>query len=278
MSTMPADLATLQRWMQSVIVHPGCVYDALSCDEAARKIAAEAVERVIKPTDRLTSAERVDIYHGMYLMRMGEALEVDYPTLRAFLGADRFADLARDYVQVHPSTSYTLNRLGDRLPDFVQGWACREDAGFLHDLARLERAVTEAFDSEESPRLSPEDAQAIPQEAWAGARLVPSAALRTLAFTHPVGEALGAMKRGEPVQRLRRRAAWIALWRTEFTVMRIDLSRAEHDLLTALAAGTPLGEALTTATDSLKSSEKQDRVFAWFRGWIARGMFSRVET
>lgn len=278
MSTAAPDLPALQRWMQSVIVHPGCIHDALACEDAEREIAAEAVARVVKPTDRLTSEERVGIYQGMYLMRMGEALEVDYPTLRAFLGADRFAHLVRDYVQVHPSTSYTLNRLGDRLPDFIESWAPADDAGFVRDLARLERAVTEAFDAEESPRLANEDAQAIPREAWAGARLVPSAALRVLSFTHPVTEALGAMKRGEPVQRLRRRAAWAALWRADFTVMRIDLSRAEHDLLAALASGTPLGEALTAATSSLKASEKPDRVFAWFRGWIARGMFSRVET
>src|SRR6185295_14998144 len=97
-------------------------------------------------------------------------------------------DLARDYVQVHPSTSYTLNRLGDRLPDFVTGWAPRAEAGFLHDLARLELAV---------------------------------------------------LKKGQPVQKLRRRSAWAAIYRSDYTVMRLDLSRAEHDLLLALVSGTP---------------------------------------
>ena len=277
MSMTPLDLAGLQRWMQAVVVHPCCAEHGASSDEAACELAPERVSEVVLPSASLEVLERVGLYQGMYLIRMGEALEFDYPTLRKYLGEERFAELVKAYVAVHPSRSYTLNRLGDALPEFIKSWSTTDDAGFLHDLARLELAVSDVFDAPESDVLSPEDVAMIPQDAWAGARLVPTAALRVLSFTHPVTESFAAAKKGQPIQRVRRRAAWTTLFRKNYIVMRVDLTRPEHDLLAALVSGVPLGEALEQATSSLKASERPDRVFGWFRSWIVQGLFSRVE-
>ena len=276
MSAASLDLAALQRWMQAVVVHPCCAEHGAAADDATAEMAAERIGEIVLPSASLEVLERVSLYQGMYLLRMAEALKFDYPIVHAYLGAERFAELVKDYVAVHPSRSYTLNRLGDSLPEFIKGWAPAEDAGFLHDLARLELAVSDVFDAPESPTLRPEDVATIEPDAWVGATLAPTAALRVLAFTHPVAEALSAAKKGQPVQRVRRRAAWVALYRKNYTVMRLDLTRPEHDLLAALVSGVPLGLALEEATTSLKASERPDRVFGWFRTWIAQGLFSRV--
>ena len=42
------------------------------------------------PSQTLTSAERLDIYRDMYLLRMEEALAIDYPGLKHFLGEEEF--------------------------------------------------------------------------------------------------------------------------------------------------------------------------------------------
>lgn len=275
--TASLDLAGLQRWMQAVIVHPCCAEHGVKSEEAEAELAADRLGEVVLPSASLEPLERVGIYQGMYLIRMGEALQFDYPAIHRYLGEERFAELVKSYVAVHPSRSYTLNRLGDALPEFIKDWAGADEAGFLHDLARLELALSDVFDADASPVLAPEDVATIPQEAWSQARLVPNGTLRLLAFKHPVTEALAAAKKNQPVHRLRRRAAWCALYRKHVTVMRLDLSRPEHDLLAALIAGTPLGEALEQATTSLKSSERPDRVFGWFRTWITQGLFSRVD-
>ena len=274
---MTVNLAGLQRWMQAVIVHPCCAEHGADSPEARAELEPERIAELVRPSAALTPLDRVGIYQGMYLVRMREALEFDYPTLRAYFGETRFAELVTAYVGAHPSRNYTLNRLGDAMPAFVATWSSEEEASFLHDLARLELALSDVFDAEPSVVLRPEDVATIPPDAWAGARLVPSATLRVLAFTHPVTEALVAAKKGEPVERSRRRASFCALYRKHVTVMRLDLSRPEHDLLVALIAGTNLGEALERATASLKATERADRVFGWFRGWIAQGLFSRVE-
>ena len=270
------DLAGIQRWMQAVIVHPGDVDEALAAPDAARELPADRLSELVRPSHSLTPEERVEIYHGMYLMRMVEALETDYPTVRHFLGEEAFEELVRDYVGRYPSRSYTLNRLGDHLPGFFLEQPQREHAAFLHDLARTELAITEAFDAEETPILGPDGAQAVPPQAWPGARLTPTAALRLLELRHAVVPHLEAAKRGRPAAAPRRRATWLAVYRRDYSVLRLELGRTEFSLLRSLTEGMPLGEAIAAAARELRSSEREQAIFSWFRGWIAEGLFQSV--
>ena len=277
MSLERPDLTRLQRWMQEVVVHPGSVEEAIASDNAEREIPGEHLGEIVTPSHSMTSAERIGVYHGMYLMRMEEALETDYPVIRYHLGDHQFSHLVRDYVQHHPSTSYTLNRLGDHLPRFFLDEPEWPDAAFLHDLARLELAMTEVFDEEESPVLGSEELEAVPPETWEEAKLRPISAFRLLEFKHAVIPSLVAYHNDRPSPAPRKRASWVVLYRRDYSVLRLELSRAEHDLLREIVNGAPLGEALTAAAAS-KSPRQQAKVFRWFRTWISEGLFTAIES
>ena len=272
-----AGLEKLQRWMQEVVVHPGTVEEAIASPAAEREIPSNRLADVVLPSASLTSAERVGVYQGMYLMRMEEALATDYPVIHYLLGDDGFADLVREYVQPYPSRSYTLNRLGDSLPRFFAERSDWPQVGLLHDLARLELAMTEVFDEQETPVLDGEELAAVPPEAWEQARLRPIAALRLLEFKHAVVPHLEAYHRDLPSPGPRRRATWVAVYRRDYSVLRLELKRAEYELLRALADGVPLGDALGAAAAAQKSVRQQARVFRWFRTWVAEGLFAGID-
>ena len=269
-------LETVQRWLQAVIVHPGDVEEAIASPEAARELAPDDLAGIVKPSHSLTSAERVEIYHGMYLLRMVEALESDYPAIRHFLGEEGFEEFVRDYVQRYPSRSYTLNRLGDHVPQFFLDEPDRPDSAFMHDLARTELAITEVFDEQESPILGAEGLQTLPRERWAGARLRPIHALRLLTLRYAVVGHLEAAKLDLPAPRPRRRATFLAIYRQDYSVYRLEMNRVEHELLAALVGGATLGEALPAAALKLRQSAREETVFAWFRNWISEGIFSEI--
>ena len=277
MSLEKPELTRLQRWMQEVVVYPGTVEEAIQSDGAVHEIPSEQLSEVVLPSHSMTSAERVGVYHGMYLMRMEEALETDYPVIRYHLGDHQFGHLVREYVQRYPSTSYTLNRLGDHLPQFFLDQPEWRDAAFLHDLGRLELAMTEVFDEEETPVLGSEELEAVPPDAWEEARLRPIPALRLLAFKYAVIPNLVAYHEDRPSPGPRRRATWVVLYRRDYSILRLELSRAEYDLLRAIVDGTSLGEALATAAAS-KSPRQQAKVFRWFRTWISEGIFTAIES
>jgi hypothetical protein len=273
-------LPRLQRWMHAVVAHPGSVEEAVAAPAAAAELAPEAIGELILPTRALTPAERVGIYHGMYLLRMEEALATDYPALKHFLGDEGFLALVRGYVQAHPSRSYSLNRLGDALPQYVREAPGLKRREFCHDLARLELAVSEVFDAPETPPLTAASVARVAPEAWEQARLRPIDAFRLLALRYPANEYLQSVRddrHDHPRPRLK--ANWLAVYRSDYAVYRLALSRPAHDLLADLAAGRPLGQAVAAAVArGGRRAPGEDELQRWFRNWVAAGLFRSVET
>jgi hypothetical protein len=269
-------LPRLQRWMQAVIEQPGTADEAAVSPAARAELEPDDIARVIRPSKTLSSVERVGVYQGMYLLRMIEALENDFPAVAHLLGGEDFAELVTRYVAAHPSRSYTLNRLGDRFPEFIRASGGIRRKAFVADLARLESLVTEVFDAPESPAWPAEEIARVPEAAWPGVVLRPSAALRVAAFAFPVNAYLQSVKDDEHEHpSTGRRPTWIAVYRKSYEVWRLDLSKPAHDFLAALVKGRPFGKAVATAARGLQGSAG-DQLFRWLRDWVAEGFFEGI--
>ncbi len=270
-------LGGLQHWLQAVIVHPGTVDEALAAGEAAALVPAGRTDSVVRPSASLTAPERVGVYHDMYLGRMKEALESDYPGLARFLGPEAWERLVADYVQAHPSRSYTLNVLGRRLPAFVRTARVPRPA-FCRDLARLEWAVAEVFDAEETPPLMEADLASIAPGEWERARLVPVAALQLLVLDHDAGAHLDALRDGKRrLPPVRRRRCRVVVYRRSYAVFRREQEPPAFALLTDLAEGVPVGEAVARALARRRARLRADDAFRLFRDWASMGLFRAVE-
>ena len=263
------DLRTLESWMQAVIVHPGPVEHAIRDRAATRHVPRREAETTILPSRTMAPLERLAVYQGMYPLRMRDALAADYPGLKAFLGDHLFDHFVADYVAVHPSRSYTLNRLGDHVPAFARTWH-HPERSFLADLARLELAVTETFDdaAEDGAPVAP---PAHVDADWESRRFGIAPTLRLLSFRYPAGPALDALKKGRRPA-VRRGSFWTAMYRRSFVVRRQDLTRGEFHLLSALAAGEPLGRALRTASRRAGKALSPVAVRKAFRIWTSEGI------
>ena len=269
-------LPRVQRWMQAVIEQPGTVDEAVEAPAARAELDPTEIERVILPSKTLTAVERVGVYQGMYLLRMVEALEGDYPAVAHYLGDEEVADLVTRYVAEHPSVSYTFNRLGRRFPDFIGQSRGVRKKGFVADLARLELLVTEVFDAPQSPPWPAEEIGRRPQESWAKAILRPISAFRLGAFGYPVNAYLQSVKEeNHDHPAVARRATWAAVWRKNYEVWRLDLSKPAYEFLQALAKGRPFGKAVAAAARGLQGNPGE-QLFRWLRDWVAEGMFEGV--
>ena len=270
-SLVDPGLIRTQRWMQAFILAEGEDEEALRAEAVQAEVPADVALKMVLPSDTLTSLERVGIYRGMYLARLEEALASDYPAVKHFLNDDAFFDLVAKYVDQHPSRSYTLNRLGDHFPAFVATQVDLPKHEFVCELARLELALTEVFDAEETSVLGAADIAAIPPEAWENARLKPIAALRLLAFHYPVSAYLGAVDEENPFPRIRPKDNWVLAYRSQYSLYRDNLARPAFELLSALTSGMPVGEAIGSV------GATQKKLFGWFREWMSAGLFRSVE-
>lgn len=274
---MPASLPLdrLQRWMQGVVVHPGSIDEALASPLAMAETASAS--EVVLPSKTLTPPERIEIYQGMYLLRMADALASDYPALKRFLGEHGFFELVRDYVQVYPSRSYTLNRLGEHMPEYLRNARGRRHQEFLTDLARLELAVAEVFDAAQVEPLSESQIGAVRLEEWERAVLRAVPALRLLSFRYNANDYAQAVKDAKRAPKPRLKETWVAVYRRDYAVWRHALPRAAFDLLSELVAGVSVGQAIQAALKrDPRRRPREEQLFRWFRDWVAGGIFASV--
>jgi hypothetical protein len=272
-------LRDVQVWMVSAITGPEA--DA-SADDVARYVTAGP---------RLSAADRFDIYRSGYHARLVECLLDDYPVLAAMMGRladDAFETLCRAYVDRHPSASPNLNGFGRHMASF-----CREAQleafpafdglrVFASELAALEWALVEVLHAETAAPLEITALQALPPEAWAGARFIKNEAIRVFRFEYPVNAVFIANRIDEIVPEVPAPSAnAVAVYRKDMQLWRMDLTPAMLGVLEPLLAGKTLGEALETveaeATDPEILAQTGANLMVWFREWVDAGFFTRIE-
>jgi hypothetical protein len=260
-------LAPLQEWMQAVVTHPGDVYEAAES-------AAIDVDSVVLPSKTLLPIQRVGIYHSMYMLRMIEALQADYEALVDVMGEHAFGHLVRDYVQRFPSRSYTFNRLGDHLPEFIAASKLKKKT-FLADLARVELAMTHVFEEAEVAPMPPDAIASVPPERIESLRFTPIPALRLLALASNANDVFQAWREERAVEP-RRGKTWLAVHRRDYGVYRMPLSQESFTFLEALISGETIGNAIMKFARRFRRMPEQQELFDWFRDWSEAGLFAAI--
>jgi hypothetical protein len=263
-------LATLERWFDARVAGPW----------EGRRASGPNASAVVLPNSHLSAEDRVRIYTRAYFARLLEVLQADHPALEKILGVDAFERLAQAYVAKHPSRSYSLNPLGKKLPDFLERAPRVPRRTLAVDVARLERAMSEAFDEEEASPLAPDAVAAVPANAWGGARLVPVPSLLLLALRTRANAAVTSARQDLPMPDLRAHASWVVVYRRDYRVFRLDLTKPQFALLTALARGKTVRVALAAAVKAAgrrDAAKLPEQLFGWFRTWTEEGLFRKIE-
>jgi hypothetical protein len=265
-SSMKSPATTLMEFQRRVA---GAVMSPLTAS-----IGAEA-KQLVKPNDRLTASERLNIYHRQYWYRILDSFNEDFPGLCSILGNRAFDRLSRAYLTDCPSRSFTLRNLGASLekwltehPEFAG-----QHLALALDMARLEWAHIEAFDNAERKALGPEDLLVPGPEL----RLTLQPYVRLLALRYPVDElrvqlnerrdeqsvasnAVGQPRRPKVRRfaRLKPQPIFLAVHRIDFTVYYRRLDADEFRLLEAFREEQSIGSAL----DSVLAGTEQ--IQNWF--------------
>jgi hypothetical protein len=269
-------LADVQHWFSSVVTHPKSAEDGIKANASLLdRFDVVDLEEVVTAGPKLSAAERIGLYQYGYYARLVECLADDYPVLQHALGGERFDALARRYIEACPSRDPNLNFFGRRLPAFcLEQGAWLEEHVFASELARLEWAMVEVFHARAAPVLSAAQLQAIREEDWPMLELPPSPTLIVEEMTHPVNRYRQAVREERKVSIPKPGWSATAIYRQEYTIWRMDLTRPMHRVLRALIDGETLGAALDLVAAGPSSV---GQVMVWFKEWIEGGFFSRIE-
>jgi hypothetical protein len=282
----------LQRLMACAVMRPLGRGDAMQKKWIDGRPTKKIAEGFIKPNDRLTSFERLEIYNRQYWFRLRDCFYEDYSGLRAILGDKKFGRLADAYLAKFPSQSFTLRNLGSRLVDFIEvepRWAAPRQK-LARDMARLEWAHLEAFDNEAMPLLKTEDLSGLDA---AKIRLKLQPHLTLLKLENEVDDFLIELKKNSGLRSeasnameqkhsrkktrlasgLKRKVNFLAVYRYHDLVYYKRLEPGQFVLLSALQSGVTLERACAKLAGLKISGNLGVTIQKWFSSWAALGWF-----
>ena len=292
-----AALRDFQRLMAGAMFLPLTARDGMQPLWTDGRKMEDVVAEFIKPNDRLTSFERLEIYTRSYWFRILDCFYDDFPGLRAVVGQGMFVKLAEAYLAKYPSASFTLRNLGSRLEKFL-----REEPHFLGkkfdlaiDVVRFEWAQVTAFDDAAlTPLLIDELLGADPSKLRLG--LQPYISLLALDF--PIDDFMLAVKKHEALRseasnaktsapkatRLgkaplpKREKTFVAVHRHDNSLYYKRLTQEAYTLLTALRKGFTVEEACFRALKKADpTTDWSAQIKTWFQNWSSLGWFCKYQ-
>jgi len=289
-------LAALQKTMARAVMQPLTPSEHMQTTAPDGKSMRAYAARFIKPNDRLTSFERLEIYNRQYWFRLLSSMMEDFPGLRAVLGDRKFEGMSKAYLVDCPSQSFTLRNLGARLETWLRKhpkWAGSKRELAI-DITRLEWADIEAFDGKAEPPLRPDN---LGGEVGAKLKLKLQPHISLLDLKYPVDDLLLEVrkedddtdfasnafqerhkrKRVQAVAKLKPAEIFLAVHRVDDSVYFRRIEREEFVILGALREGKSLGKAIQAAFrhSRIPAGERAELVQKWFQNWATLGWFCR---
>jgi hypothetical protein len=291
-------LLALQRTMARAVMQPLTKSEHMQEKAPGGGKMRAYASRFIKPNDRLTSFDRLEIYNRQYWFRLFSALAEDFPGLRSVLGEKQFDAMCKAYIVDCPSTSFTLRNLGAKMESWLRAhprWAGKKQTLAL-DIARLEWADIEAFDNASELALRTED---LASADAATLKLELQPYVRLLDFAYPVDDLLLAVRKEDEdtdfasnafaekrkkkhvrtVAKLKPQPIFLVVHRIDNSVYYRRIQPEEFAVLKMLGKRKTLSEALDAAFRKSKMplEERAVSVQKWFQTWATLGWFCRPQ-
>lgn len=289
----PSNLKALQTALGRVIMQPleGDSI-AIACGDRA---TSEIAIKMIKPSLKMDSLSRLEIYCQQYWYRLLDSMEEDFPGVAAMLGEERFRELCVRYLSKHQSSWFSLQKLGSCFFDFVNvesGLISEDLRQAVLDTIKFEWAEIEAFEAEQKEAL---DLSAIAGLEPTQIYLSVQPHVHVLSLDHAVDTFLLKLKKTvrevevstaslnkprkhrkliRPPQEVK---TFVVVYRLANSIYYKRISKAHHAILTGLKSGESLMSAFERLSErnfesknlQLEATAFQEAFFNWTSlGWF----------
>ena len=238
----------------------------------------QRMEREVMGTRRASAKTRLGIYSSAYRLRLLEALDTDYPALRALAGDDEFEKLGYAYIESHPSPYYNMRWYGGELAEFLKTTPPYNEHPVLSEMAAWEWAMALAFDAPNELVVTVEDMGKVPADAWPNLVFTPHASLQRLNLEWNVPafwKAVDKKEQPEPPLKNEFPIGWV-LWRKELQSYYRSLSVDEAWALDAMREGRNFAEICSGLCEWIDELQVAQHAAGLLKGWIAEGMISKI--
>lgn len=223
-------------------------------------------EKWIRQKEKFPAAKQLAVYVNAYRYRLNDVTAEDYPVLEKYLGRKKFKQLIWDFVNDARPEHFNVARFALKLQKFIEKKF--PDDVFAHEICRLETALTQLTDPENSEVLSVKHLKNMTSELLMKSNLYPRKALELHKFSYLTNQYYQAVMDEKKVKPSKKNS-YLAVFRHEDKVWRMDLEKEEFALLKKIFGGAKVGEALSKIDES-----QAHKISNWFSRWISNGLLA----
>ncbi|MGI8569836.1 MAG: HvfC/BufC family peptide modification chaperone [Methylocella sp.] len=224
-------------------------------------------------TDRATLFE---VYHDAYRLRLAEFLSNDFPVLRVHIGEEAFGRLVEDYIESAPSRQPNARWYGTRLPDFMQETAPWRRNRSAIDLARFERALSDAFDAPDAPISTIDALREICDEDWPRLAFEFHPSVRILDLENGTAQIYAALAEEEEAPATQQGEEAFIFWRTDGQSFYRPVADDERMAMMEARRGKIFGDICALLVFQRNDTGVTQRVAGFLSQWFADGLVTRL--
>lgn len=247
-------------------------------DDFQRAVVAgdDTVLEDIVDTSKENRRTLLGVYRNAYVLRLTDFLATDYEKVFAYLGDDQFRDMARAYINAHPSHTTNARWFGAKLPGFLRENEPYAGKPVLAELAGLELGLTDAFDAEDAPVLELSDLSAVAPENWANLTFTPHPATRRMDHSTNASDIWSALHNGEtPPETERQEPRRIIFYRDDGMATFRAMAPDEAMMWDEAANGVPFSVLCEMLAMYAGEDEAPARAAGYLQGWIQSGALTK---
>lgn len=215
------------------------------------------------------------VYRNTVLKGCIDALQANFPTVDRLVGDEWFRAAAAVYARTALPRQPSLLVYGESFPQFLANFEPARELPYLADVARVDRAWTEAHVAADEPVLDPASLATLPPAQMATTALRPHAATRWLGSDWPI-HTLWQRNRSDAATtgELQWKGEFVLLTRPHGAVQCAPLTLAATAFLHACAGCASIERAVIAALDVDATTD----IAALVRQLLEAGAFSALHT
>lgn len=239
----------------------------------------ESIARLVAGENDAFVMQRLAIYADAYYIRLLEALENNFPTLRDFAGEALFEEFGQAYIAAYPSQNFSVRYFGHLLSIFLAETKPYSAQPILSDLARYEWVLGEVMDAADAPLLTVEEVAAISQAEWPTLcfQLHPSVQLIDLRWNVPelAKDAKCATLKAAVLDNPGH-TTWV-VWRKDIQAYYRENSEAQAWALRALEQNQTFADVCEGLCQWFPEDQVAQQAVSFLITWLRDGLLSTVE-
>jgi hypothetical protein len=143
---VPTLLKKTQIWFGNIISQPFAEESCIQPIAPSGKLIEEEAGEYIVPSPTLRPAQRIELYNQQYWWRLLGVLHENYPLVTRLFGYHDFNQLIGiPYLVKFPPNHWSLNELGEKLPEWVEAEYHGKDKKLVYDAALVDHAYIYSF-------------------------------------------------------------------------------------------------------------------------------------